>query len=89
MSDEIMEKKKWWASSVESKELSLTIKGILIGLIPLAVLISAMFGANVPAGDWSQVVNGIEGLVIIIGSVISGIITLYGLIRKIIAQFAK
>lgn len=66
---------KLLGSSKNSQELSLTIKGILLGLVPLAVIIFTSVGVDVTSGELTEIVNAIM-------AVVSAGITLYGLIRK-------
>jgi len=63
-------------SSVDPNKLSLTVKGILIALIPLFIAIGRMNGLELIETNLVQIINGIATL-------IATVVTLWGLIRKI------
>ena len=78
---------KWYESSAGTGYLAATIKGILIGVLPLLVLASRAVGVEIGSEELQPIINTIEGLVIAIGGVISIVITLFGLIRKVVIRF--
>ena len=63
------------ASSQDPSQLSLTIKGILVALIPLVIALGQSQGWSVTEGD---LMSGVEALV----GVVSGCTILWGVIRK-------
>lgn len=63
-------------SSVNPNELSLTVKGILISLIPIIIIIAKQLGLEVTE---TSLINLIEQVTILI----SAVVTVYGLIRKL------
>ena len=67
--------KKWWSSSVDPATVSLTLKGLLISLVPVILIVSKGFGWDVLETD---VVNFIEQAVLVVGA----ILTMWGLVRK-------
>lgn len=70
---------KLLSSSYDSQKLALTVKGILVGIIPLLVLVT---------GVSEMEINGIiDPLIDLIekgGLIVASIMTLYGAIRKIL-----
>lgn len=66
-----MEDKKWWQSSADPAKISLTLKAF----IPFILFFGGTFGLNITQGDVDTAVMGISGIV-------SGVLVLYGLIRK-------
>lgn len=73
---------KLLGSSVNPNELSMTIKGILLGLIPLAVVIFTSTGIDITSGELTEVVNAIV-------AVLSTVLTVVGLIRKLVVANTK
>lgn len=73
---------KLLGSSVDPAQLSLTIKGVLLGLIPLAIAVAKLSGVTLLEGD---LVNLIEAVF----AVVAGIITTVGAVRKVLMAEAK
>lgn len=69
-------------SSVNPTELSLTIKGILLTLIPVVIMIAAGLGFTLNTDDLTSFVNTLF-------AISTSCITLWGLGRKIYYQFKK
>lgn len=69
---------KYLASSVNPEKLSLTIKGILVGLVPLIIVLTGLNQAEL-----NEVIEGIIQAVTGITTAIAGVMTAYGLLRKI------
>lgn len=66
--------RKWWASSANAQELSLTIRGLLVGVIPLVSI-----ALDVPE---SLLVEIIEASTLFVSSAM----VFLGLVRKIIVS---
>jgi len=77
-----MEKNKIIRSSVDSTKVSLTIKGVGIALIPTLIFIAGLFGFSFVEADLTGLVNAVATLA-------SAIMIVYGLVRKIAANFKK
>jgi len=73
---------KYLGSSVNENELSLTIKGLLLGLVPLALYLTSLAGVEVSSGGLTDIINQI-----FVG--VSGLTTLVGLGRKIYVKLKK
>lgn len=71
-------------SSANPEKLALTVRGFLVGIIPLALYLAPLAGIQLDAGNLSGIVELIKQLVEVGLGLIAGIITLYGLIRKIV-----
>lgn len=71
-----MENKKWFESSTGSGDLGLTIKGLLMLLVPSLLFVSQSFGWN-----WSE--SLITNWIILISSLVSTAMLLTGLLRKV------
>ena len=69
-------------SSVDPDKLSLTVKGLLLGLIPLAVFISARFGFNIVEADWAFLLESALAL-------LAAFFTVWGAIRRILNKIKK
>ena len=73
---------KLLGSSADPQVLSLTIKGVLLGIIPLAIAIGKVSGVNLLEGD---LINLIEAVF----AVVAGIITTVGAVRKVLMGEVK
>ena len=62
-------------SSANPDKLALTIKGILMGLIPVIVIVLSVLGFNVGTEELTEVIVQLT-------AIIAGAFTLYGLCRK-------
>ena len=67
---------KWYNSSSNNEDLSLTIKGILIAWIPMAIAVGQFFDLPLTTAELTGIVQDIVAL-------ISAIMVVYGLGRKI------
>jgi len=74
-------------SSIDPDKLALSVKGFLATLIPVLVMISGVFGVTLDIGELNTIGDSIQNIIIAIGTVITGGITLIGLIRKVIVRF--
>ncbi len=71
-----MENKKWFLSSSGSGDLALTIKGLLMLLVPSLLFVSQSFGWN-----WSETL--ITNWIILISSLVSTAMLVWGVMRKV------
>lgn len=76
---------KLLASSINPEQLSLTIKGILIGLFPLILF----FFPDIAQAELQAVVDGILSVIIVATAALSAIVTLIGAVRKIVVKFSE
>jgi hypothetical protein len=70
---------KYIASSVDPSQLSTTISGLIIGMSALIIFGAEHFGIVIGTDQISQIA-------IILGTAISSLVTLYGLIRKVVVK---
>jgi hypothetical protein len=75
------------ASSVDPKELSLTLKGILVGIVPVAMLVIRAAGAEVSQDQVQQVVIVVSDVVTALGVLASAVMVAAGVIRKVVRAF--
>lgn len=73
---------KFIGSSVNPEQLALTIKGLLVGLIPAILLIAKLKGIELAAGDLQAGVDAIVNVIIAGGAFVSAVLTVWGLLRK-------
>lgn len=81
-----MEKTIQWLllSSADPTKMSLAIKGILMGIIPVIVSLTGLTGiAGVDASSLTIAVDAIASIVQVALTIVSSAMTLYGLIRKL------
>jgi len=76
--------KKIFQSSQDPQQLSLTVKGILASLVPVAGMLLKLSGHMVDNNDLNQVVDVAGNVVIAFGTLFSACGMLWGLIRKFI-----
>lgn len=81
-SHKIMNVPKVFKSSANPENISLTIKGIGVGLIPLIIIIAGAFSVQI---SQSELLNIVE----VIAGVVAGLMIIYGFIRKIIISIKK
>ena len=77
-----MKTPKIFRSSVNPEKLSLTIKGIGVGLIPVIILISRAGGIELGAEE-------LTNLVVAVSASVAAFMTVYGLIRKLIVKIKR
>ena len=65
-------------SSSDPEKLSLTIKGLLTSIAPIAIV---LLGLN--TGEYGQLIDGIAAVVFYGGSIVSAVTTVVGLLRKV------
>ena len=63
-------------SSKNTGDISLTVKGILVGLAPIAISLMALAGVEIAQDNYMEVVENI-------GAVISATMILLGVLRKL------
>lgn len=76
-------------SSADPTRLSLTVKGILIGVIPVVLMVAPILGLNLEEGSLKDLVNAIDQAFIALFGLAAAITTLYGLSRKIATGLRK
>lgn len=65
-------------SSADAQKLSLTVKGLLTSLAPIAVVVLGLH-----SGEYGTLVDSISAVIFYGGSLISALITITGLLRKV------
>lgn len=74
---------KLLGSSIDPYKLSMTIKGLIIGAIPVLVLLGRLTGVDLDPGTLNDLADSAENTILIIGTAVSSVVTLVGVIRKI------
>ncbi|WP_457635806.1 hypothetical protein [Persephonella sp.] len=74
--------KEFIKSSANENNLSLTVKGILVALIPVLIFFGNSAGLDITENDLMQVINAIT-------AVLSSVMMLYGVSRKIYYKVIK
>jgi hypothetical protein len=69
-------------ASIAPEKISLTAKGIMLSLVPLAVMAGRVFGLAFQQQDLAQDV-------IPVSSIIAGLVTVWRLLRKLVLTFYK
>ncbi len=71
-------------SSIDPNELALTVKGILVGIIPVILIIAGVAHWNVGQADLTAAVDAIGNIITAVGAALSAMMILVGVIRKIL-----
>ena len=80
---------KMLGSSVNSEKLALTVKGILVGLVPVIIILAKSFGVDLNGETVNIAINTLVNSITAIGLAVSAIMTFIGAVRKIIVAFKK
>ena len=75
-----MNREPWFASSSGTGDLALTIKGLLLSLVPLGLIASKYYGFDVLESDLTAWIEGITGG-------LSAAVIAVGVIRKIANRY--
>jgi len=70
-------------SSADPNEVSLTIKGLLIGAIPVVMAVLGLAHINLGQDQLTGIVDALVNVVQIALTLFSAVATLYGLVRKV------
>jgi hypothetical protein len=70
-------------SSANPAEISLTIKGVLIGIIPNAMLLVGLAHLNVGQDQLTLLFDAVANLVQAVLTAVASVMTVYGLARKL------
>lgn len=71
-------------SSADPRQMSLTIKGILVSLVPVIIAVLNLTGVEMSSEGLESVINTITAIVFLLGTVVSALMTIAGLMRKIV-----
>lgn len=74
---------KLLGSSVNSEKLALTIKGILVAILPVILFVAKLQGWDIGEGDLQNFIDVAIYAISAVGSAIGAVMTLFGLFRKI------
>jgi hypothetical protein len=69
-------------SSTNPSDVSLTIKGILVGIVPTALILAGFAHVDVGSDQLNAIIDGIVSVVQTLLTLISVVMTTYGLLRK-------
>lgn len=78
---------KWiLQSSADPTKLALTVRGLLVGIIPTVIALAPFFGIDpVFVQDWiGQFADAAEKIVFLVFSLVAAVMVAWGLFRKII-----
>ena len=79
----------WAKSSQDAEKLSLTIKGVASSVIPVVLLLTQVYGANLTADLLNGVVDEILNVLLVLSGVVTAVVTAVGAVRKVINAFKK
>lgn len=79
-----MEYPKFLASSINPQELGLTVKGVLVLLVPIILTLAGAANWSIGEGELQSIIDATVEVVIAVTTAISAIMILAGLIRKVL-----
>ena len=80
---------KFLASSADPKDLTLTIKGALVAVVPIIALILKAAGHSISDDDLQTITDNVSNIVVLLGSLVSSAMMVYGVARKVYYSFKK
>jgi uncharacterized membrane protein len=75
---------KFLTSSVNPEQLGLTVKGLLVAIIPTVLLIAGLTHLNLGQTDLTSLADAIVEATVAISTAVSAVMVVVGLIRKIL-----
>lgn len=76
-------------SSSDPKQLSLTVRGVLVAVVPLVAVGIKLAGGELDDSQVQAIVDGVSEAVFLFGSAVSVIMMVVGLIRKVYNTFSQ
>jgi len=77
-----MEKNKWYMSSTGSGAVSLTLKGLLVAVVPVGIMALGMAGVAFSEADLAQLLQSV-------GTIMASLMVVFGLLRKLSVAWKK
>jgi hypothetical protein len=75
---------RWFVlSSANPAEVSLTVKGALIGVLPVLMAAAGLAHFNVGQDQLTGIFDVVAGLVQVVLTIVAALVTAYGLVRKL------
>jgi hypothetical protein len=81
-----MKVSKIFTSSVNSNELALTIKGLLVGLVPVIMLLLGLNNISVGQEQINSIIEAIVNVVVAVSTVISTVMIAVGVVRRFLVE---
>ena len=75
---------KLLSSSVDPQALSLTVKGVIVGAIPVVGFVVQLLGINLPGDVINDLAESVGNTILQIGAAVSAIMVVIGVVRKIL-----
>ena len=76
-------------SSKDPTRLATTMKGLILGALPIILIVSKMLGLEIGEIDVGLVAEAIESIIIYVFGTVSAIIFIYGFFRKIVISLRR
>lgn len=77
------------ASSSDPKQISLTLQGALIAIVPLVAMLIKQFGGQTEGAIINEIIKVAGDIIVAVGSLASLIMMFVGLIRRLANTFGK
>ena len=75
---------KLLSSSVDPQKLSLTVKGVIVGAIPVIMFLAPLFGVNLSDGILNDLAESVGNVILQVGATVSAAMVVVGVVRKIL-----
>jgi hypothetical protein len=80
---------KLLASSSDPKQLSLTVRGVLVAVVPLVAVVIRAAGGELDDSQVQAIIDGVSEAVFLLGSAVSAVMMVAGLVRKAYNTFSQ
>ena len=80
---------KLLASSSDPKQLSLTVRGVLVAIVPLVAVVIRAAGGELDDSQVQLIIDNVSNAVFLFGSAVSLVMMVAGLIRKVYNTFSQ
>lgn len=74
---------KFLTSSVDPEKISLTVKGVIVAIVPIVITIAGLTHLNLGQADITALGDGLINLVNLIAQLTAAIMVVWGIARKI------
>jgi len=81
---DLAHKVPFFASSVDPNKIALTVKGVLVAIVPVILFALKAGGIEIGEGDIQSLIDSITAAIIAVGGAISAVMLVWGGIRKFI-----
>ena len=74
------------ASSVDPSKISLTVKGLILGLVPVIIFLAKVKGFDLPESSVTEFAETVGNVIESVTAALSGAMVIVGVLRKILVS---